>query len=421
MNRNSLRALLERSEGMLRIVGLMSGTSVDGIDAALVEVRRESDVFFWNLVAFECLPWEPELREAIQAAFRTETSLPFLLALDSRLGAAFADAAIHVVRSVGCEMNTVDAIASHGQTVWHQPQPFPAGGGGGTGTLQLGDGNVIAARTGCVVVSDFRRADMALGGQGAPLVPFVDYALFADRTESRLVINLGGIANMTWLPAGAGSAAVRAFDTGPGNMVLDAVTFHLSEGRDAFDGGGMLAAEGQVDQRLLRKLLEHRYFTQSPPKSTGREEFGTDFANRLIALTREVGCCGSDIMATATALTVETIGLAYEQWILPHGQVGTVILGGGGVHNATLVRWLGERLAPAQMTTHAAFGLPNDAKEAVAFAILAYETLNGRPTNMPDATGATGSAILGKIALPPPVVENQDSHAAVEDDCCKKP
>ena len=406
MNRRSLRELLHRANGTLRMVGLMSGTSVDGIDAALVEIGREDDARTWRLLAFECLPWKPDLRAAILAAFQRDASLPSLVALDSRLGEAFAEAAQHVVRAAGYSMNDIDAVASHGQTVWHQPEPVPAGDASATGTLQLGDGNVLAARTGCIVVSDFRRADMALGGQGAPLVPFVDYALFASPAEGRLVVNLGGIANMTWLPAGATHTEVRAFDTGPANMVLDALAMVLTEGREAFDRDGALAAEGRIDRALLDTLLGHRFFAEAPPKSTGREEFGADYAAEWIAASAARGTGGADLMATFTALTVETVAQAYERWIRPQASVQTVILGGGGVRNATLVRWLTERLAPAKLTTHAAFGLPDDAKEAVAFALLAYETLNGRPANMPAATGASGAAILGKISQPPPITGN---------------
>jgi anhydro-N-acetylmuramic acid kinase len=406
VNSSGLRQLLDRAPGTLCIVGLMSGTSVDGIDAALVEIACVEGVFSWRLLAFECLPWPSDLREAILTAFQQEISLPLLAALDSRLGYAFADAAIHLVESAGYKMNTIDAIASHGQTVWHQPDPVAVGAGWGRGTLQLGDGNVIAARTGCVVVSDFRRADMALGGQGAPLVPFVDYALFADRSEGRLVVNLGGIANMTWLRTGGARSEVRAFDTGPANMVLDAVTAHLTGGREAFDRDGGRAGRGKVDRNLLDRLLAHPYFALPPPKSTGREEFGSEYAAALIALAEADGISADDTLATAAELTVETIARAYETWIQPHEPVRTVILGGGGVHNATLVRRLGERLSPATLTSHAAFGLPDDAKEAFAFAMLAYETLNGRPGNMPEATGATGPAILGKIALPPPIAGN---------------
>jgi anhydro-N-acetylmuramic acid kinase len=403
MNPKRLRRLLDRADGTLRIVGLMSGTSVDGIDAALVEVGREGETFTWRLSAFECVSWPHDLRDAILAAFRRDTSLPFLIALDTRVGEAFADAAAQIVRSAGYAWSDIDAIASHGQTIWHQPEPSAVGEGWGRGTLQIGDGNVIAARTGCVVISDFRRADMAMGGQGAPLVPFVDYALFADPTEGRLVVNLGGIANLTWLPAGGTPTDVRAFDTGPANMALDALTAHLTAGQAAFDHDGALAAQGRVDRSLLDSLLEHPYFALPPPKSTGREEFGAHYASELIARGAARKLSTPDLLATATALTVETIARAYEQWIRPHAPVQTVILGGGGVRNATLVRWLAERLAPARLTTHSALGLPDDAKEAVAFAILAYETLNGRPSNMPTATGAAGPAILGKIALPPPV------------------
>ena len=402
MTRSSLSRLLERADKTLRIVGLMSGTSVDGIDAALVEIGRRNGVLHWRLSAFECLPWEPELREAILSAFRPNASLPFLLALDARLGAAFAAAALHVVQAAGLDRSAIDAVASHGQTIWHQPKPYAAGAGQGIGTLQMGDGDVIAAQTGCVVVSDFRRADMALGGQGAPLVPYVDYALFADRNEGRLIVNLGGIANLTWLRADAAVTDVRAFDTGPANMVLDALTLHYTEGRQAFDRDGALAAQGSVRQRLLARLMEHPYFALPPPKSTGREEFGARYASELISAVSAEGYGGMDVLATVTALTAETIAGAYETWIRPQEAVQTVVLGGGGVRNATLVRGLRERLAPAQLTTHAAFGLPDDAKEAVSFAILAYETLNGRPSNVPQATGASRPAVLGKISQPPP-------------------
>ena len=402
MSANRLRGLLDRTEERLRIVGLMSGTSVDGIDSALVEIARDEGALRWRLLAFECAEWPLDLREAILSACKPEISLPFLLALDSRVGTAFAGAADRLVRNAGFAWSEVDAIASHGQTIWHQPDPIAVGDGWGVGTLQVGDGNVIAAQTGCVVISDFRRADMALDGQGAPLVPFVDYALFAQPTEGRLVLNLGGIANMTWLPAGATPADVRAFDTGPGNMVLDALTRHVTSGQQEYDRDGALAAAGNIDRALLDTLLTHAYFAMPPPKSTGREQFGASYAHALIALPEAQGLRGSDLLATATALTAETVVRAYDAWIRPIEPVGTVVVGGGGVHNAALMRSLKERLAPAKMTTHADFGLPNDAKEAVAFAILGYETLCGRPSNMASATGASGPAILGKIALPPP-------------------
>ncbi len=402
MKSHTLGDLLQRASQPLRIVGLMSGTSVDGIDAALVEVGPSGSGYDWHLLGFECVPWEPELRTAIQSVFGGTVSLALLTALNSRIGEAFADAACRVVTQAGWGMDAVDAIASHGQTVWHQPEPFPAGGGEATGTLQLGDGHVIATRTGCVVVSDFRLADMALGGQGAPLVPFVDYALFSHPSETRLVLNLGGIANGTYLPAGGGRESLIAFDTGPGNMILDALMTRITDGVQTFDREGAFATRGTVSRSLLLRLLEQPYFRLPPPKSTGREQFGTVFANRLYAMGKEAELADTDILATATALTAETVGEAVRKWLLPYGLVQTVILGGGGTENHTLIEMLRQQLSPARLTNHAEFGLPDDAKEAAAFAFLAYETLNGRPANVPAATGARGGAILGKISLPPP-------------------
>ncbi|HLK59931.1 MAG TPA: anhydro-N-acetylmuramic acid kinase, partial [Chthonomonadaceae bacterium] len=310
-------------------------------------------------------------------------------------------AARAVAALAGIALETVDAIASHGQTVWHQPHPLMVGGGTATGTLQLGEPTVIAARTGCLVVADFRAADMALGGQGAPLAPFADYALFAHPTETRAVQNLGGIGNVTLLPAGRPPEGVLAFDTGPGNMVLDELTRRLTRGRSRFDAEGQIAARGSVHAELLREYLAHAYFDRPPPKSTGREEFGAVFAAGFLKAAKRVGLSPADTLATATALTAESIARAYRDFLLPRGPISTVILGGGGVHNLTLVRMLEARLAPARLTTHAAFGLPDDAKEAVAFGLLAYETLHGRPANLPSATGASDRAILGKIVLPP--------------------
>ncbi|HZP82051.1 MAG TPA: anhydro-N-acetylmuramic acid kinase [Chthonomonadaceae bacterium] len=392
----------------MRIIGLMSGTSADGIDAALVEIAGGPRRFRWALRAFVCVPWEAGERAAILEACRSDAPIQTIVALNYRLGEAFAAAAEAAAQAAGVPMKQVDAIASHGQTVWHQPTPFDIAGTGAIGTLQIGEPAVIAARTGCVVVADFRAADMALGGQGAPLVPFADYALFASKRETRVVQNLGGIANVTFLPAGGTLADVRAFDTGPGNMLLDALTRRVTNGAQSYDANGDLAARGTVCLPLLAEFLAHPYFAVPPPKSTGREMFGEAFAERFYRAARRRKCAAEDTLATATALTAETISRAYHDWLLPHGPIQTVILGGGGVHNRTLVRLLSERLAPARLTTHAAFGLPDDAKEAVAFALLAYETLHGRPSNVPSATGARGPAVLGKIVLPPPCPSPQE-------------
>lgn len=383
------------------LIGLMSGTSVDGIDAALVEVEGAAERPSWRLLSFLCLPWEAPLRAEILNACRADAPLAQVVALNFRLGERFAEAAQAVAEGAGTSLEAVDAVASHGQTVWHQPTPIPIGGVPTTGTLQIGEPAVIAARTGCLVVADFRSADMALGGQGAPLVPFADYLLFSNPEETRAVQNLGGIANATYLPAGSGPEGVFAFDTGPGNMLLDELAKILTAGAQRCDLDGALAAKGQVHQGLLAECLEHPFFSQLPPKSTGREQFGQAYAEALLHKARDLEMGPEEMLATATMLTAETISRAYRDWLTPRGEVKTVILGGGGVHNRTLVEMLRRRLAPARLTTHQEFGLPDDAKEAVAFALLAYATLNGVPSNLPAATGASGPTLLGKIVPPP--------------------
>ncbi len=383
------------------LIGLMSGTSADGIDAAVVEITGGPRRRKWTLRAFVCVPWEPPLRAAILDACRPDTPLQTLAVLNYRLGEAFAQAAQAAAEAAKLTLADVDAIASHGQTVWHQPTPLEVAGVGTTATVQIGEPAVIAARTGCPVVADFRAADMALGGQGAPLAPFADYFLFATNRETRAVQNLGGIANVTFLPAGGALSDVLAFDTGPGNMLLDALTRRVTAGAQSYDVGGALAAQGTVSTPLLNAFLDNPYFAAPPPKSTGRERFGADFAEQFFQAAQRARCSPADTLAAATALTAETIARAYRDWLLPRAPIQTVILGGGGVHNRTLTDLLAARLAPARLTTHAAFGLPDDAKEAVAFALLAYETLHGRPSNVPSATGARGPAILGKLTFPP--------------------
>lgn len=382
------------------ILGLMSGTSVDSIDAALVEFAEQGDTLTWKLRGFTCVAWPVELRKTILDACRPDAPLQMITALNVRIGEEFARAARMAAEHAGVSLSEVDFIASHGQTVWHQPTPIDIAGMAVTGTLQIGEPSVIAARTGCVVVADFRPADMAVGGQGAPLVPFADYALFHSPQETRAIQNIGGIANVTYLPAQGGLADVIAFDTGPGNMLLDALAQIVSEGQLNYDAEGGMAARGQVCAPLLNHFLDEDYFALPPPKTTGREQFGRAYAERFYREAQQYGCGSDDILATATRLTAETIARAYEDWLLPHGRIDTIIVGGGGVHNRTLMQHLRELLTPTRITTHAEYGLPDDAKEAVAFALLAYETLHGRPSNVPSATGANRPVILGKIVLP---------------------
>ena len=395
----SLFSFLLSPDKML-ILGLMSGTSVDGIDAALVEFSGDGTSFTWKLRGFTCVPWADDMRNAILDACRPDAPIQLVTALNVRVGEEFAKAARQSAENAGVSLAHISCIASHGQTVWHQPTPVVIAGEEVTGTLQIGEPSVIAQRTGCVVVADFRTGDMAAGGQGAPLVPFADYTLFHSPQETRAIQNIGGIANVTYLPAKGGLENVVAFDTGPGNMLLDALIYRVSEGHLNYDAAGGMAAAGQVCVPLLNTFLEDEYFALPPPKTTGREQFGRAYAERFYQQAQALGCAGADILATATRLTAETIARAYRDWLLPKGKLDTIIVGGGGVHNQTLMQHLRNLLAPARITTHLEYGLPDEAKEAVAFALLAYETLHGRPSNVPSATGASRPVVLGKIVLP---------------------
>lgn len=385
----------------MKIIGLMSGTSADGIDAALVEISGGPGCWDWKLAAFVCLPWPEAIREAILRACLPDATVEQIVPLNVELGEKFADAARLVAEKARIALSEIDAIASHGQTVRHISVQAGAMGQCGRGTLQIGEAAIIAARTGCKIVSDFRAADMALGGQGAPLVPFADYAFFASTTETRAIQNIGGIANVTYLPKNGTLADLIAFDTGPGNMLMDALVFRLTNGERKFDQNGEMAARGQIHSGLLNIALAAAYFALTPPKSCGREQFGAAFTETFWNAAQRFSLSSEDLLATATAFTAESIAQAYRNFLPPRGAMDTVIVGGGGASNLTLMRMLAERSKPARITTHAEFGLPDDAKEAVAFALLAYETLNGRPSNVPAATGASGPAVLGKVSFPP--------------------
>ncbi len=390
------------------IMGLMSGTSVDGIDAALVDFEGITNAdgterLEWRLRHFTCVAWPAAMRQAILDACRPDAPLQTITALNYAVGEAFADAARQAARAADIPLGDVDCIASHGQTIWHQPVPFAVGGAMARGTLQIGEPSVIAARTGCRVVADFRHGDMALGGQGAPLVPYADYMLLRSETEPRIMQNIGGIANLTFLPPRGRLEDVIAFDTGPGNMLLDALVSRITGGRLQYDINGALAAQGTVCESLLNEFMRDPYFAQLPPKSTGREQFGQAYADRFYQAAQSQGCNDADCLATATLLTARSIAQAYRNCLPPHDMSDTVVIvGGGGASNPTLMRMLASEAAPARVTTHAEYGLPDDAKEAVAFALLAFETLRGRPSNVPSATGASGRALLGKIVPPPP-------------------
>lgn len=384
------------------IIGLMSGTSVDGIDAALCEITETDGVLKCDLLHFICYSWTQPLRQEILAICSEKAPLQKVTALNFLLGEWFAKAALSLCQTAQFPINKVDAIASHGQTIWHQPIPIEIAEHEAIGTMQIGEAAVIAARTGCTVISDFRAADMAMGGQGAPLVPYADYILFSHKEEVRAFLNIGGIANITYLPANGTLNDVLAFDTGPGNMLLDGLVSIITKGKKSYDLNGEMALRGKVDYKVVETCLRHRYFARTPPKSTGREDFGTQFIEVFYYLVKERNLSKYDILATATYFTAESIYRAYRDFIQPRPSLNTLILGGGGTRNATLCGHLEQKFAPSKVTTASEFGVNDDAKEAIAFAMFGYNTLKSKPSNVPSATGASCRMILGKItpALP---------------------
>ncbi|HUW82488.1 MAG TPA: anhydro-N-acetylmuramic acid kinase [Phycisphaerae bacterium] len=376
----------------LRVAGLMSGTSADGVDVAIVDIAgRAVDV-----LAFDTFGYTPALRRRLFELFDSgRTTTVDLARLNVAVGEAFASALIELAGRSGIDMRSVDLIGSHGQTVCHDPVGGRIGRCKARSTLQIGEPCVIAERTGITTVADFRPRDVAAGGQGAPLVPYADYVLLADRRLNRAIQNIGGIANVTFLPAGGGMGSVIAFDTGPGNMVIDQVVGRMSRGRRRYDADGRMAAAGKVDDKLLAELMAHPFLRRGPPKSAGREQFGAGFVERMCSRAQRRAMAGADVVATATAFTACSIADAYRRF-LPV-RIDQVILCGGGARNRTLVEMLRRRLDPVEVMLTDDFGISADAKEAVSFAILARETICGVPANVPSATGADGPVILGKI------------------------
>ena len=384
------------------VAGVMSGTSADGIDVALVRIQGRGFRSRLELLAHYQFPYPAEVRCAVLAAMNSgSASVADLARLNFLLGSLYADAVRTAQRRARLEC---ELVGCHGQTLYHQGTAKPYLGRRISCTWQTGEGAVIAARVGVPVVSDFRPADMAAGGKGAPLVPFLDYVLYRHRRYGRIVQNLGGIGNLTGIPPRATPEQVIAFDTGPGNMVIDAVTEHLFD--KPFDRNGRLAARGEPIERVLREALQQPFFRQRPPKTAGREQFGREFAREFLRLCRRAD--KNDIVATATALTARSIGIALRRFVLPlvvsaeprPARFRELVASGGGTKNATLMRLIREELAPLKIRVRTSddFGLPSEAKEATAFALLAYQTWRRLPSNVPSATGAERAAILGKIS-----------------------
>jgi len=370
----------------------MSGTSADGVDVAIVDIGPRGV----KLLAFETFPHPPALRRRIFGLFDPRKArIGDLCHLNFVLGEAFAAALVRLARKSGVRLESIDLVGSHGQTVWHIPEGRREGRKVVRSTLQIGEPSIIAERTGITTVADFRPRDVAAGGEGAPLVPFADYILFRDERRTRAVQNIGGIANVTYLPAGGGAGDILAFDTGPGNMVIDRAAWHATRGKLGYDKDGRLAARGRIDERLLAQLMRHPYLARRPPKSTGREVFGVQFTEALWRRARKRGVAPRDIVATVTALTARSIAEAYRRFLpaMPED----VILCGGGAENPTLLAMLRRELQPVRVAPMDEFGLDPRAKEAVSFAILAYATVEGIPDNVPSATGARRAVVMGKV------------------------
>lgn len=373
--------------------GIMSGTSLDGIDAVVVEIGGAPI----RTLGFVAAPYPAEVRAALLAVSNRETHTREIARLNFVLPELYAAAFRQACKKGKVDAQDVAVIGCHGQTIYHEGAAAEYLGRKVASTLQIGDGSVLAARTGVPVVCDFRPADMAAGGQGAPLVPYVDYLLFHDKKESRVALNIGGIANITWIPAGAPPEEVVAFDTGPGNMVIDQLLAHYTEGRHSFDGDGAMAADGLVHPEVVAELLGDRFFSEKPPKTAGREQYGREFVERLL----ERGLSPEDTVATATYFTAASIAEGIARFADgEENPPAQVIVSGGGVHNKTLLRFLRAELPESEVLRCEVAGIDADAKEAIAFAVLAHETLKKRPSNLPAATGAKRPAILGKLCLP---------------------
>lgn len=385
-----------RNRATHRIVGLMSGTSADGIDAALVRFDTVGGRAQFTLEARHAAPFDASLHaDVLDAAQATQVSPERLMRLDAALGEAYAVAVHALLAQAGVDAESIDAIGCHGQTVRHVPRHA---GAGRAMSFQIGSADVLAERTGCMVVSGFRGRDTAAGGEGAPLVPLVDFELFADPSESRVLINLGGMANLTHLPKGGERGDVLALDTGPGNAVIDALVRAASGGEARYDEGGARARRGRASKALLEELLTDPFFVLPPPRSTGREAFGDAYAAKVRTIGHGLGLEDDDLIATAVQLTAASIGLAIEQFVAPRGALDAAYLSGGGLMNPSLVAAIKRRLDPLSVRAIDDLGVPAAAKEALAFAYLAHRTLGGAPGNVPSATGASHSVVLGHIS-----------------------
>ena len=379
-----------------KVIGLMSGTSADGIDAALVEIWGHGLSTQIKLIAFDGFPFEEELRSRIFSLFDPETSrVDEICQMNFLLGEQFAEAALSLAERSTISIDTVDLIGCHGQTIHHLPPQtrtlyVPS-------TLQIGEAAVIAYRTGIPTIEDFRVADVAAGGQGAPLVPYVDFLLFRHANRTIALQNIGGIANVTLIPAGANACDVHGSDTGPGNMLIDAVTEIVTDGKQTYDISGKIAAQGRTSEALLEEWLQDTFLHLTPPKTTGREAYGRQFAKKTFEQARAQAVSPQDLVATVTEFTARTIFEHYNRFLFPHYSIDEICVSGGGIYNLTLMERLRKLFNPIPILSSDSLGIPSDGKEAIAFAILANEAIHGHQAGLPQVTGAAQPRVLGKF------------------------
>jgi anhydro-N-acetylmuramic acid kinase len=385
------------------VLGIMSGTSADGIDVALARISGAPPDLNAKLLGHTSAKFPPAVRKVIlRVAEQQPISAGEFSQLNFRLGEIFAEAAVTACRKFRIPLGKISLIGSHGQTIFHQGRPVSYLGAPTASTLQIGEPSIIAARTGITTVADFRPADIALGGQGAPLVPYADYPLYRHPKLGRVSLNLGGIANVTVLPPAAKPHQVFAFDTGPANMLIDALVNHFTRGRQRFDANAHLAFQGRSIPALLDELMRDPYLKLPPPKSTGREYYGAAYVQKLLALGRRYRAKPNDLIRAATIFTALSIVDALNRFVLPKIKIHQLIVSGGGAQNPVILAQISAALPSIEILPSSRLSIPEDAKEAFAFALLTYETFHHRPSNLPSATGARGPAILGKIFYAPP-------------------
>lgn len=378
------------------VIGLMSGTSLDGVDAALVQITGSGEGTQIKLEHFVSTPFASDVQaELLRVASQAPVPAQVISHLNFLLAMLYTEAVEMLCQEAGIDLSQVDLIGSHGQTIFHQSEPAPFCRRMLASTLQIGEASLLAENTGVTTVSDFRPRDMAAGGKGAPLIPYVDYLLFRDLSRGRVLLNVGGIANITSLPAAAKMEQVKAFDTGPGNMVIDALVRRFTHEEKTYDANGSIAAGGQVISSLLQKLLADPYFQAHPPKTAGREQFGEAFILQMLEHTKTA--CFEDLLCTATELTAQSVASAVTRFVLPGAPMEQLIVSGGGARNQFLMQRLQAALPQLEVLTSEDLGIPTAAKEAIGFAILANETLHLHSGNVPAATGARHPVVLGKV------------------------